>query len=102
MVIGSPPRTWGRREELFARLQHRRFTPTHVGKTSASLPPLASDAVHPHARGEDLSGTGTTTGRYGSPPRTWGRRQPRRFGQRDCRFTPTHVGKTRLLGGDVA
>src|SRR5438067_456428 len=54
------------------------------------------DPVHPHARGED--GTRNRGGRRigGSPPRTWGRRFVilERFA--DDRFTPTHVGKTRL------
>ncbi len=95
MPDGSPPRTWGRRVAAAGRVDRRRFTPTHVGKTSlpwsdpcaASVHPhargedaltgdiIAEVAVHPHARGEDRMPVCRTSRRHGSPPRTWGRRR---------------------------
>src|SRR5437016_4182273 len=70
---GSPPRTWGRRADLSGPGLLPRFTPTHVGKTSAwrraamvswFTPThvgktawigkgIGEKTVHPHARGED-------------------------------------------------
>ena len=93
---GSPPRTWG--------------SPSPDSRTSGPAP------VHPHARGEVVvAGLGRDRIRgslprtwevfsiasssalvNGSPPRTWGSRSstgPRSGGGR---FTPTHVGKSRM------
>ena len=71
---GSPPRTWGRPPVVPVAMSGRRFTPTHVGKTST--------------RQRRAARTG------GSPPRTWGRPQQSGRGCPRRRFTPTHVGKT--------
>src|SRR5947208_2403642 len=50
---GSPPRTWGRRLRPVHCHHPHRFTPTHVGKTAASVSSSTAITVHPHARGED-------------------------------------------------
>ena len=71
---GSPPRTWGRLDDLVGHGDRRRFTPTHVGKTGAERQEDHGQPVHPHARGEDAADN---------------REQSERL-----RFTPTHVGKT--------
>ena len=81
-VVGSPPRTWGRRIHREGVVGFRWFTPTHVGKTSTSVRPRRA---------------------HGSPPRTWGRQFALGYGAVVDWFTPTHVGKTspRLLGGEL-
>ena len=51
-VTGSPPRAWGRRDELGVGLRSYRFTPTCVG---TATPPTCSPtmpSVHPHVRGD--------------------------------------------------
>src|SRR5205823_81280 len=70
-----------------------RFTPTHVGKASATPTATAPAAVHPHARGEGFSVRRVARTHAGSPPRTWGRPRPARDPHGGGRFTPTHVGK---------
>ena len=94
---GSPPRAWGRYDGLVGRGVGFRFTPTCVGKmvsVSVTAPALP---VHPHVRGEDSRTSRPTRWSCGSPPRAWGRwpRSPGGSGRR--RFTPTCVGKIRLM-----
>ena len=91
--LGSPPRTWGKRNRGGWIGGNTGFTPTHVGKARARLQPFGATAVHPHARGESpmlIDNDGTVTG---SPPRTWGKRDLARVLADLPRFTPTHVGK---------
>src|SRR5205085_1080578 len=71
---GSPPRAWGRPEELVDDFLRRRFTPTRVGKTR--IPPVPDPPA------------------CGSPPRAWGRHQGAQRQRLPARFTPTRVGKT--------
>ena len=93
---GSPPHAWGRHPA--AALAHRshRFTPTCVGKTCSPPRSACRGPVHPHMRGEDLDGVGTTSTPSGSPPHAWGRPRPERPLHLPVRFTPTCVGKTRI------
>src|SRR5437763_834689 len=92
---GSPPRTWGRpRTRRLQSEPQRRFTPTHVGKTTLPDATVCTTAVHPHARGEDVVARPCAYGLHGSPPRTWGRLLATQLLVRPSRFTPTHVGKT--------
>ena len=93
-LIGSPPRTWGRRYYTFFRDRRGWFTPTHVGKTSAGCRGVNADMVHPHARGEDTTAAVIAASIYGSPPRTWGRLSSLLLCVVIFWFTPTHVGKT--------
>ena len=112
---GSSPRTWGTRPlpaRLFLcprfipthvgntvhRSLHRlsgRFIPTHVGNTSNINSPARSIAVHPHARGEHVTGLMNATLYHGSSPRTWGTLALDRLDPPVARFIPTHVGNTR-------
>src|SRR5262249_37461934 len=96
-VYGSPPRTWGGQVFSAALRAEPRFTPTHVGRTERPGRCRSPTTVHPHARGEDCKGTSRRKCSAGSPPRTWG--GPGETGCSPCRsrFTPTHVGRTRLL-----
>ena len=73
--FGSPPRTWGARLVRRAHGPPARFTPTHVGSTSASRSATRRIAVHPHARGEHALAYKTAMATGGSPPRTWGARR---------------------------
>ena len=92
---GSPPRVWGKQRPPHLRPGRLRFTPTRVGKTSASLIASAIRTVHPHACGENA--TQASIGRIdrGSPPRVWGKRFGHMTHDDFGRFTPTRVGKTR-------
>ena len=73
-TLETPPRTWGRLEELFKPHRYKGNTPTHVGKTVSELQALCPVRKHPHARGEDSL----------YPSRVLSKK----------RNTPTHVGKT--------
>ena len=53
-VYGSPPRAWGILTASRLRMTPGRFTPTCVGKTSATCEPCRAP-VHPHVRGEDAA-----------------------------------------------
>src|SRR5262249_39158662 len=90
--IGSPPRAWGRRAARRPAGDHRRFTPTCVGKTPHPWHGRAGMSVHPHVRGEDAGTRVLARPGHGSPPRAWGRQEAghAEFGHR--RFTPTCVG----------
>ena len=94
---GSPPRPWGRRAPFLAARLSSRFTPTPVGTTLRSTLTACRCTVHPHARGDDTTRRASSSGRYGSPPRPWGRPRPSPGASRLLRFTPTPVGTTVLL-----
>jgi len=70
---GSPPRAWGKFYGLLLSVEHRRFTPTGVGKISVGGWLRRFVSVHPHGRGENL---------------IW-----RAACSTASRFTPTGVGK---------
>ena len=79
VIGGSPPRPWGRLDRPTCRVPRIRFTPTPVGKTGVVLRTSPRKTVHPHARGEDVFGTGCSLEQF--------------------RFTPTPVGKTTSPSG---
>ena len=101
MDVGSPPRTWGIPATRPAITARRRFTPTHVGNTRWCEKAAAGTPVHPHARGEYAALNKAASRLIGSPPRTWGIRQCHGRRRTQCRFTPTHVGNTRLSNGSI-
>ena len=86
---GSPPRAWGRPDDLGDFADPPRFTPTCVGKTQLAGVRCAASAVHPHVRGEDERRPSEC-----SPPRAWGRLRDLDTIPKRLRFTPTCVGKT--------
>ena len=91
---GSPPRVWGRHHLPAHHQLAQRFTPTCVGTTSSSGVLMPPGTVHPHVCGDDNVRLGPAGGRFGSPPRVWGRLPRWRFAWRGARFTPTCVGTT--------
>src|SRR5690606_3077241 len=92
VVIGSPPRTWGRPPAGGAFLAQHRFTPTHVGTARATFRKSAAASVHPHARGDGDRFVFVNGPIYGSPPLTWGRHVADAPRATPPRLTPTHVG----------
>ena len=94
---GSPPHVWGRRALETNGSHCIRFTPTCVGKTFGQTKEECLQTVHPHMCGEDVTLGGQLQANTGSPPHVWGRRPPRNTRKRQPRFTPTCVGKTRMV-----
>ena len=73
---GSPPRTWGQLRPKRKDGAGSRFTPTHVGTAIFICELFQSITVHPHARGDSLVPPEALFRLAGSPPRTWGQREP--------------------------
>ena len=95
---GSPPRVWGRLPGPPPPPDFpQRFTPTGVGKTTRPAAHPCQPLVHPHGCGEDNTARNIPSAVCGSPPRVWGRPQGLVDSNVGIRFTPTGVGKTRLL-----
>ncbi len=72
-VRGTPPRAWGKLAlgpEVPGAL---RYTPTGVGKTTASAGAAAAGTVHPHGRGENVEALFYDCFGGGTPPRAWGK-----------------------------
>ena len=91
---GSSPRAWGTpvRQRTTAHL--KRFIPTGVGNTCATITLVVAGAVHPHGRGEHLERFGWDVCKDGSSPRAWGTPV---IGAKEyalSRFIPTGVGNT--------
>ena len=55
--VGSSPRPWGRCRRGRARVKSRGFIPTPVGQMTKEARAEGADAVHPHARGADMTGS---------------------------------------------
>ena len=91
----------------------------HMGTTSTPVPPSGrrtvhphahgdngcrpdlerQRAVHPHAHGDNCGQRCVVTMPVGSPPCTWGQRQRTLRSNCQLRFTPMHMGTTRLRSG---
>src|SRR5579875_2850851 len=69
---GSPPHAWGQRSLASSFACPFRFTPTCVGTTTPISFSMASDAVHPHMRGDNVSRGQWRFADAGSPPHAWG------------------------------
>ena len=74
--------------------RRNRFIPTHVGQSRPAAVAAGLSAVHPHARGAEVSPFSSQTMYAGSSPRTWGRANASRPAERWFRFIPTHVGQS--------
>src|SRR5437879_2323367 len=66
---GPPPRAWGQPAGDAGRPAPARSTPTCVGTTESSPAPWRSSPVHPHVRGDNLSGVEVEHEPLGPPPR---------------------------------
>ena len=93
-VPGSSPRAWGTRRIAERRVFLVRFIPTRVGNTFPVKVGATKLAVHPHARGEHITGGGAGDAEYGSSPRAWGTRVRQIDVTAKIRFIPTRVGNT--------
>ena len=93
-VSGSPPRVWGNLDLGNNVIEHRRFTPTCVGKSARILWQAAMTTVHPHVCGEIYQRQQALRLHRGSPPRVWGNLGTIKFDLHPIRFTPTCVGKS--------
>ena len=73
IILGSPPRLWGKLKRQNSLCFYTRFTPTLVGKTRRWLPLKLWPSVHPHACGENMKELSDIAPFRGSPPRLWGK-----------------------------
>jgi len=94
---GPPPRAWGQLVGGTNAPLVRRSTPTRVGTTPGGRCSAAGSTVHPHARGDNPSRSGSHKIFAGPPPRAWGQRSARAPTTRPSRSTPTRVGTTPKL-----
>jgi len=73
-----------------------------VGTASVSRMEFSQATVHPHVRGDGFLAGGAAAGRFGSPPRAWGRPQRALHDSPRPRFTPTCVGTATWLAPQLA
>ena len=90
----TPPRAWGRQNNLLQARKQKRNTPTGVGKTEDTENTPGLVKKHPHGRGEDGGSIWSKMGSQETPPRAWGRRRSPVLHRADRGNTPTGVGKT--------
>ena len=90
----TPPRAWGRRNEIKRSAPTGGNTPTCVGKTNYSDRNDNHLWKHPHVRGEDLFQAWLWQVIKETPPRAWGRLSTSSQRLEALRNTPTCVGKT--------
>ena len=74
-----------------------RFTPTGVGKITLIAAASECATVHPHGCGENCQKRQNVPTQPGSPPRVWGKLFTRAACIGSNRFTPTGVGKIKIL-----
>ncbi len=91
---GAPPRAWGGRFRGSRSAPRPRSTPTCVGRTTSTTLRKATEAEHPHVRGEDVVAQGSNPAQHGAPPRAWGGRPSCPWCPPTHRSTPTCVGRT--------
>ena len=97
----TPPRAWGRRENLSPYFCVIGNTPTGVGKTAWLSPVLRRKQKHPHGRGEDSPSSEPGGSEKETPPRAWGRLGIGFRSRKFFRNTPTGVGKTSAKGAEA-
>ena len=89
---GSSPRTRGTGDALFEVRASDRFIPAHAGnRCSQAWKPLPH-AVHPRARGEQVSAVRLRISSSGSSPRTRGTDKHDHSPYHADRFIPAHAG----------
>ena len=75
----TPPRAWGRPDNMPIADRRGGNTPTGVGKTHLRNRRRTHQKKHPHGRGEDRFVLSLQRGDQETPPRAWGRRSARAF-----------------------
>ena len=93
-AIETPPRAWGRLEQLITSASGKGNTPTGVGKTHRKPGGVPAREKHPHGRGEDIGVAIRANAEVETPPRAWGRLRRRSLLNLADGNTPTGVGKT--------
>ena len=93
-ATGSSPHAWGIPVDSTIFGQDRRFIPTCVGNTLLPSDRTSPSTVHPHMRGEYMSGMSDDAMDSGSSPHAWGIRPNLCHGHASGRFIPTCVGNT--------
>ena len=94
LTTRSTPTRVGRTRIQGPRAHNNRSTPTRVGRTEENERDEVTNAVHPHACGEN-HGYGYDVAAYvGPPPRVWGEHRFPRVPWISHRSTPTRVGRT--------
>ncbi len=91
---GPSPRGWGEQRVWLRWLNGKRTIPTRVGRTSCRSVEAAKIPDHPHAGGENFSGTLMALQPVGPSPRGWGEPPARCRARRCPRTIPTRVGRT--------
>ena len=93
IVVGPPPRAWGRVAAQPLGAADRRSTPTCVGKRPSRKRGRCGPTVHPHVRGEEEVSRCLCAKLTGPPPRAWGREEWLLVVSSRWGSTPTCVGK---------
>jgi len=92
---GTPPRAWGKPNNVTTFAAFFRYTPTCVGKTSGNRrTDISRCGTPPRAWGKRTQLSASGMSREGTPPRAWGKQPALIVWLSDCRYTPTCVGKT--------
>ena len=94
-LMGTSPRTRGKRSSALVDLLSPRNIPAHAGKTPLRGERVCENEEHPRARGENAVDSVESGGTRGTSPRTRGKQVFHR-GTTHCeRNIPAHAGKTR-------
>ena len=91
---GSSPHAWGTDLREPRCRSPSRFIPTCVGNSISSDDAIRSYPVHPHMRGEQITGRWMNSVMSGSSPHAWGTDCLDRSGPLRIRFIPTCVGNS--------
>ena len=78
-----------------------RDTPTCVGKSFVCVVSGGCNEGHPHVCGEEIQSLATLLSLRWTPPRVWGRAVRLGLTERNCRDTPTCVGKSGSVAGGL-
>ena len=70
--IGSSPRAWGTRWDIYYTFWLARFIPTCMGNSPSLVSCMTLETVHPHVHGELLLSINLNYVFRGSSPRAWG------------------------------
>ena len=92
---GSPPYTWGAREDCALLAGQLGITPIYMGSTLYRSGGQWRTQDHPHIHGEHSGDTLSGIASQGSPPYTWGAPGKIKITNTATRITPIYMGSTR-------